>query len=57
MTVEFYQDNELMVLDCIAVEKATEGGDIIITFSDKESDYLIIDRENFFGVYAKEATK
>lgn len=55
MTVEYYQDGELMVCDCIAVEKATEGGDIIITFSDKEGDYLIIDRGNFFGVYAKGA--
>lgn len=53
MTVEYYQDGELMVCDCIAIEKATEGGDLIITFSDKAEDYLIIDRDNFFGVYAR----
>ena len=36
LRVQYFQDGEPMVEDCIRIEAANTSGDLLITFSEKE---------------------
>ena len=49
MKVQWWQDGEPMVCDCVRIELANDCGDLLIRFTDEvDGDWLIIDRENFY---------
>lgn len=52
MTIEYYQNGELMVEPCYLVSFANDYGDIIIQFTENTADYLVIDKDNFVLVRA-----
>ena len=50
MVIEYFKENELMVVDFVRLEKARTPNHFLVTFSERKGDYELINAEDIFDI-------